>query len=293
MWIVLEKRLSLQDRIVRKDRLSRTEKKIADFMLADQASLGVTTVTSLAAKIGTSDTSIIRFLRSLGYEGFSDFRQEMSQGLLESVNTARDNMTPGEKYLRTNDLLDGRNVLSEVMGKATGNLESVWRTMDPEIIEKAAGCIAASRRKYIVGFRGASSCAVFASRKLSLLVPGVICVERAESIAVERCIDITAGDCMLMFSFPRYSMINYTLLRLARENGAKVILVTDRYTSPLAPHADLVLAGPVEGGGVTVSYVVPMVLAEAVILLVSRGLDPQQKARMKRLDELISTEKLF
>ena len=40
-------------------------------------------------------------------------------------------------------------------------------------------------------------------------------------------------DCLVMFSFPRYSEINYSILELAKKRGSKIILITDRVPSLL------------------------------------------------------------
>ena len=45
--------------------------------------MGIETVTMMAKNIGTSDTSIIRFLRNLGYKGFSDFKKKMADRMIQ------------------------------------------------------------------------------------------------------------------------------------------------------------------------------------------------------------------
>ena len=52
--------------------LSKTEKRVADYILVNQDNVGLKTVTELAEDIGVSGTSIIRFVRRLGYQSLEE-----------------------------------------------------------------------------------------------------------------------------------------------------------------------------------------------------------------------------
>ena len=55
--------------------LTKTEKVIADYILDNINNIGLSTVTDISLKLGVSDTSIIRFIRLLGFAGFADFKR--------------------------------------------------------------------------------------------------------------------------------------------------------------------------------------------------------------------------
>ena len=55
--------------------LTKTEKVIADYILDNINNIGLSTVTDISLKLGVSDTSIIRFIRLLGFAGFADFKK--------------------------------------------------------------------------------------------------------------------------------------------------------------------------------------------------------------------------
>ena len=62
--------------------LTKTDRRIADYILEHNGhmdSMGFQTLTSLSIEIGISDTSIIRFIRKLGFRGYAEFRQEMGK----------------------------------------------------------------------------------------------------------------------------------------------------------------------------------------------------------------------
>ena len=52
--------------------LTKTDRRIADYILEHMDSMGFQTLTSLSIEIGISDTSIIRFIRKLGFRGYAE-----------------------------------------------------------------------------------------------------------------------------------------------------------------------------------------------------------------------------
>ena len=82
--------------------LSKTESQIADYILEHLDVIGLRTSTALAEDIGVSDTSIIRFIRRLGFRGYSDFRSSMTERLADryTLVQAAQELSPGEKYVQ-------------------------------------------------------------------------------------------------------------------------------------------------------------------------------------------------
>ena len=97
----------------------------------------------------------------------------------------------------------------------------------------------------------------------------------------------------MMFSYPRYSQICTIILELAKKRGAKIILFTDRVTSPLAAYADYVVTTNVTGLSFTNSYVVPLCLAEALAVIISKKVENMSAERLELLDENIYKANLY
>ena len=95
------------------------------------------------------------------------------------------------------------------------------------------------------------------------------------------------------FSFPRYSEISFTILELAKKRGAKIIVFTDRITSPLAPYADYLVTVSINGVSFTNSYVVPLCYAEALAVIISKKLENSTEERLNLLEEHIYKSNLY
>lgn len=275
-------------------KLTQIDSKIAEYILDHLNTMGLFTSTSLADAIGVSDSSIIRFVRKLGFKGYAEFRNEMASRIASHYDNNQDkSLLPGEKYARTKERLKNENLIASVGNYILDNLEKSFAKMDEATLENVVSVIMQSDRKFIAGFRGTASCAQYMANRLILLVPNVIAILHADAQAVETLLDIKKGDCLILYSFPRYSELNYLLMDIARENGAKIILITDRLTSPLANRADIVLVAVVDGLGFTNSYVVPMSISEVILLAISSQNNEMCSERLHRMDKVMKEHQLY
>lgn len=273
--------------------LTRTDAEIAEYILAHLSTIGFQTSTSLAAAIGVSDTSVIRFIRKLGFKGYSDFRGEMNARAARQINQVQQDLSPGEKYARSRVQLKQDSLINDVGGYTLENLQKSFAQLDQGTVDQVVEILLNSDRKYIAGFRGTACCAQYMASKLLFLMPHVVPVTHADATAVENLLDITSKDCLFLYSFPRYSEICRVLMEIARENGAKIILMTDRRTCPLANKADVVVVAQVEGLGFTNSYVAPLSLSEVFLLAISGQQDVTNSERFSRIDAVMDREKLY
>lgn len=273
--------------------LTRTDAEIAEYILAHLSTIGFQTSTTMAEEIGVSDTSVIRFIRKLGFKGYADFRSEMNARTARQIDRAQPDLTPGEKYLRTLEHLGSGSLISDVSQYTLNNLQKSYAQLDQGTVEQIVDILLRSDRKYIAGFRGTACCAQYMASKLLFLTPHVVPILHADATAVENLLDITERGCLFLYSFPRYSEIARPLMEIARESGAKVILMTDRRTSPLANKADVVVTAQVDGLGFTNSYVAPLSLSEVILLSVSGRKDVTDSKRFNRIDSVMEREKLY
>ncbi len=271
--------------------LTKTEKQIADYILDHIDTLGLKTITALAAEIGVSDTSIIRFLRALGFAGYSDFKREMGARMMTQYIDGA--LSPGQKYRKRKNTLRKENLVNDVLSCTVENLHKSAQTLDMATVEQVADTLIRSKRKFIAAFRGTSCCTAYMYRKLILLLPDVICCDQAESRAIEQMVDISPEDCLMLYSFPHYSEINFSLLDIARRNGAQIIVITDRVTSPLASSANYLLTAAVEGLGFTNSYAAPLFLSEVILLAISERNDAAHAQRIALIDEYIGKHQMY
>lgn len=273
--------------------LTRTDRVIAEYILENMDTIGLQTSTTLAQEIDVSDTSIIRFIRKLGFKGYAEFRTEMNARMARQYDQIQRNLSPGEKYAQSRELLKQDSLINDVGNYTLDNLQRSYAKLDNKTVDQIVDIILSSKRKYVAAFRGAACCAHYMASKLVLLTSGIVPLVQADATSVERLMDITQDDCLIVYSFPRYSKLNYILMDLARERGAKIILFTDQMTSTLADKADVIVIAYVKGLGFTNSYVVPLSLSEVILLAISSRKDANCEERMSRIDRIMLEQELY
>ena len=275
---------------IRDKELTKTEKIIADYILDNINTIGFSPLKDVAMACGVSDTSVIRFLRELGYDGYTDFKKSLNDKLIEQYHA---NLSPMQKFNQSKAQITTESIANEVFYNSINNLNNAYLSMDDKLLQSIADCLIAYKSKYIAAFRGTSCCADYFWRKAIYFLPGLILCDKAESETIEKMVDISRDDCLMLFSFPRYSEISFTILELAKKRGAKIIVFTDRLTSPLAPYADYLVTVNVNGVSFTNSYVVPLCYAEALAVIISKKLENSTEERLNLLEDHIYKANLY
>ncbi|MFV0498018.1 MAG: MurR/RpiR family transcriptional regulator [Candidatus Fimivivens sp.] len=270
--------------------LTKTEKLVADYMLENMDTIGLFTITDLASAIGVSDTSIVRFVRSLGFQSFSAFKKHMNARILNHYNNA---MTPKEKLIKTKSVINESSLAFDIMQRSVENIKKAHAQLDPKVIAQTTEILLNSKNKFIAGFRTSSCCTTYFSRKLAYLLNNVRPLVWAESATVEQLVDMTQDDCLLLYSFPPNSEITYLMLEMAKKIHAKTILITDKITSPLSSQADIVIPVPVDGLGSTFSYLAPLYVTETLLLTISNKKTNIDDQRAQMLDAFINKGNLY
>ena len=125
------------------DKMTESEKKIADYVLVNSSEVYKFSASELANITKTSSSSVVRFSRKLGFEGFQEFKIEL----------AKDDINPVENI--EYDYIDTEDNIREVIVKtANKNIQSINDTislLDEHTIEEAIQAIKNAKNIYIFG----------------------------------------------------------------------------------------------------------------------------------------------
>ncbi|MGL5053885.1 MAG: MurR/RpiR family transcriptional regulator [Cetobacterium sp.] len=261
--------------------LTKTEAIIADFFFNNENRIFFLTSTDIAKELKISDTSVIRFVKSLGFKNFKEFKISLKNKVSQKF------LTPSEKLVLNEELLN-RNNLIEIFK------DSIFRAIDETIsiksyekIEKAMKMLITSEKKYIVGFKSTSGVASFFGLRLGFILQNVRTHTINNSELIKSIVDIEKNDCLFLIAHPKYSKTYSLLVQSAKKVGAKIIIVTDKTTSPLSNAGDLTIFTDVRGISYFNSIVSTQVLLELILTFLSKNLDKSSKERLKLINELL------
>ncbi|WP_374015490.1 MurR/RpiR family transcriptional regulator [Phaeobacter sp. A36a-5a] len=125
------------------------EQKVADFVLENLNTISSMTIGDLADKCGVSKPTVIRFCRSLGCEGYRDFKLRLAQNVAVSA-----------QYLfgdADNSSNSGHSTLDQVLGAVFATLNVMRRQVDVDQLMQAKAGILGKRQILFAGIGGGSS----------------------------------------------------------------------------------------------------------------------------------------
>ncbi|MCW1929273.1 MurR/RpiR family transcriptional regulator [Bhargavaea beijingensis] len=210
--------------------LSKGLKKVAECLLHDPITFAIHPAKKIGKIIGVSETMIIRFCRSIGYEGFSQLQEEVRKEMMHFHQGAPLPETePYEMNPFAQNVKDDIHILQS-------NLEN----MDPDSLSSIAAMMSQSERVIVVGYYQSQAFAYWLFFNLNYIT-GNAYLYRPDIDA--RLLDITPkNSCVVVFSFYRYAMDTIRFAEEAKKKGLSVILITDSRVSPAIEFADHVIS---------------------------------------------------
>ena len=251
------------------DRLTQSQKRIAEFIVEHPQTVAFSTVDQMAAKLDVNPSTVVRFTYRLGLNGFPDLQERMRE------------LVRGQLSRTGNPIAERQGNGAHLAGTSFGaslshdwqNLHRTIEGIDPEIFGRAINLIARARRVYVAAGFSTFPVASYFGLILDRLRPDITLLASSDAFANVRLAEIKSEDCVVAFTFPRYAASTHRIAVWSKEQGAKVIAVTDSPISAVGQIADVVLLAASAGTGMQNSLVAPTAVANALLngVLAERG----------------------
>lgn len=215
--------------------LTASQRKVADYILKNPVESAFLTLDQLAGVVGTSTTTIMRLAFHLGYSGFSEFQK----GLQELV---RSTLSPTTRLEANIKELDRSRLLVKCAGQHTANIEATVDFLSDDMIHNCLELIKNADKVYVSGVRTSFAAAYYLYQGLNQLMGNCELLEPCSGHLVEQTMNITDRDLIVAVCLPRYARSVVDLVKTVKQSrAAKVVAITDGYTSPLVAASDVVL----------------------------------------------------
>lgn len=216
--------------------LTATERKVADYVLAQPGQVQFMSITQLADECGTAEASISRFCRSLKLKGFNAFKIELARHSAGTIAKPQ----PQEPETVT-------GCAAQVGRAATDAVAQTLELIDPELTMQVVSLIEQAPRVICIGSGGsmimANECA-----HLFSTVTGKFCAVSDSHLQMSCVATLEPGAVVMLFSYSGATINGMQVLELAKARGIHTVLVTRFYKSPAAKLAEVVLrCGSTEG----------------------------------------------
>lgn len=268
--------------------LTRAEKQLAETLLDNYPVSGLGSITTVAENAGVSTPTVARMVQKLGFRGFPDFQARLHQELEATISN------PIAKHDRWAASAPGTHTLNRFADAVMGNMRQTLSQIEPAEFDTAAALVAdLKRRVYLVGGRITRSLADYLFTHLQVIRTGVTQIAANPSSWPHYVLDMRSGDVLILFDIRRYEQEMETLARSARDRGVEIILFTDQWGSPVAKSSSKVFRARIEVPSAWDSSVMLLFLVEALIEAVQSSNWDQTRDRMRTLEGLFDSTRIF
>jgi DNA-binding MurR/RpiR family transcriptional regulator len=221
----------------------------------------------MAAELDLNPSTITRFAYRLGLNGYPDLQERMRQLVRGELSRAGD----------VDNDLQGPNRLEDTsfgasLSQDRQNLQQIIAGVDVDAFERAINILVRARRIAVETGNSAFPVAAYFARSLDRLRTNVSWF----SDELETC-EIGSEDCMVVFSFPPHESKTHHAALDAKQNNAKLIVVTDSSTSEVGLLGEVVLLAAHASMGDQSSIVAAMALVNALRAGVSALMDSERQ----------------
>jgi DNA-binding MurR/RpiR family transcriptional regulator len=246
--------------------LSASEARVAQAAINDPAGTAASTIDQLARRCDTSETTVIRLCRTLGFGGYPEFRLSMAAAAAMNVD---------EEYLSGEILPDDttEQVVRKVTGADARAITETARAVSIASLENAAKAIGAARRIDIFGAGASSSVAHDLQFKLHRIGLTSHCYADPHS-AISSVALLGAGDVAIGLSHSGSTGDTIRYLEVAAASGATTVGITNHPRAPIARTADILVTTAAREttfrSGAMASRIAQLTLVDVLFVLVAQ-----------------------
>jgi DNA-binding MurR/RpiR family transcriptional regulator len=221
------------------DALSPAERRVARYFQQYREEVLIGSAAALAAKMETSDATVIRTVKALGFSGLDELRRTLADEL-------RGSLTPADRLTRTLGEVGGSiaNAFDMTLDIHARSIESLRQTISADMFERAIEATIAAQRIFVFGLGPSSAIANYLVIQLGRFGFSAQGLSNTGLLFADDLQKLRKGDLVVMLAYGRIYAELAALLEEIERFGLRSILITDSLASKLRHRVDLVLSVP-------------------------------------------------
>lgn len=265
--------------------LSAMQKKIADYILANDKKAAFLNSIELAEAIGVSNPTIIRFAVSLGFSGFPQF-QETLQKVIQNKLSSLERLD----YLKedTKEEWAGNVFQLELQ-----NIMAAYQILPHDKITDAVNLLNTAAFIYIAGLQISSTIANFAEYSLKKVRKNIRNISAYTMDDDDSLRENYRNSCALVIALPRYPRKTLHILKQLYEMDMPVVLITDSEVFPYLHYAKIHLFTAFKYVSFIDPIAVPVCLINSLILGLANANLAETSQNLNKFEDYVVREEVY
>ncbi|WP_321449376.1 MurR/RpiR family transcriptional regulator [uncultured Cohaesibacter sp.] len=257
-----------------------TERRLSTTLLLDYPFAGLEPIQALAERAQTSAPSISRFVAKIGFQSFQDFQRHLIDEL-KQIQTS-----PVERKSMSKPMHGA--YMASFLDRVSGILEESTQSISEAQFDRICQMLSDTKRSlYFIGGRMSDTLMQYMSRHLRQIRQKVYHLPSDPEMWPEYLLRMRAKDILVIADFRRYqSNLTHLARKAAEERKAHVVLITDRWMSPVSRNASEILAIPINTDTLWDSYSGAFAVIEATLTNIADSHWETTKQRIEHWDSM-------
>lgn len=243
------------------DRLSPAESRVARFFVDHSEEAAFLSAAEIGAHLGTSDATVVRAVKALGYAGLGELRREL-------VDALRFRGTPAVRLGRSLESAgdDPASVADHVLALQAEFIDEARVRLRPEDIERAVELLASADRVVTCGIGPSGALAEYFALRLGRFGHQTFAVNATGLRLADALQQLRRGDAVVLLAHEALDPDGEVTLARANELMLPVVLVTDTLGPKLAARIEVALSASRSAVGAFGASAPTLALLEALLL---------------------------
>lgn len=209
--------------------LPKRLQRVAQFALDNPDVIALNTVAVISEQANVTPSTMVRFAKSLGYEGFTDMQavfQESMRHVSQPYSQRLTRLETGEQVEQT--------VLQRFSQAACVSIDRLEQQLDEAAIVKASKQLAQARTIYLAGQGRATPVTTYLHYNFLKLGKQAVLIDGIAGLMADKARLIGKDEVLIAVSFSPYTANTRDIVDICIETDVPVIAITDSTLSPIA-----------------------------------------------------------
>ena len=263
----------------RGDELAPAERRVAQLLLDLGPRATLLSAAALAEQLATSDATVVRTAKALGYSGLAELRHALAA-------YDGDNPPLGERLRRTLEQTPGDELFSAAIRNHLSAIESLTRNVSPEAFQDAVAILARADRVVWRGVGPSAHLAAYGQLMTQRIGKASNALVHTGTSFADELLTLAPNDAIIVFAYGRLQSHVRVLLDHAEALEIPIVLITDTLGHKLDAAVDSTLRCGRGTPGLFASHATTLVVIEALVLAIAATDQPDAEASLTTLNEL-------
>ena len=218
--------------------LSKGHKRIANIILQEPEKAKDYSFSRLALACEVSESTLMRFVKTAGYSGYSEFNKAIRDELQSRMNFE-------DKLVKPTSGVMCSGLVKKTLNTDANNIKYTSEHMDLHAFNDIVDLSINSKRKFIIAFGNDVLPAKFLYDNFVTIFENVTMITSTDDYFA-LLLSLSRHDQVIIFSISDKSQGLLGLTRYIKSKGASIIVLADKQTSPLAEYADYLVVAKSE-----------------------------------------------